>query len=389
MANSITLPVSLGEALDKLTILDIKLEKINDDRIKDVQVEYDILKEKLTNQLQECSYYYRILKEINLSIWEMQDDFRDKKGDITVLCMKIIEENDRRFRVKKKINDLVNSSLKEQKGYARTKAFITTHLGNGDHLTCNGLVRYYSTIYDNITVCCYQKYLHNLQEFFADDKSITFYPVENHTVIVQNILKSNLKPSEFKKITKDYNDVIITGYRKDAVYDDVPFCFYNWLNLDHNIFWNYFHIPTLQKAIDMYDTVKNYNYIFIHNSSSTGELFDIKKILKNFSTINEETLILNPCNNFYEVTHKYHDIAEKICNQTISTYKLIIENAKINIVCDSSFFCFMVNLELKYDDNFLYTPPNYKWDYVSIFEKYPFDNTKINRKKFKKLENKI
>ena len=94
--------------------------------------------------------------------------------------MKIIEENDRRFRVKKKINDFVNSSLKEQKGYARSKAIILTHLGNGDNITCNGLVRYYSTKYDNITVFCKKQNLHNLEEFYKDDKTISFYTVENN-----------------------------------------------------------------------------------------------------------------------------------------------------------------------------------------------------------------
>ena len=88
----------------------------------------------------------------------MQDDFRDKKGDITALCMKIIEENDRRFRVKKKINDLVNSSLKEQKGYARTKALILTHFGNGDHgkevLLTKLMIKQFPIIFDTKSFFC-------------------------------------------------------------------------------------------------------------------------------------------------------------------------------------------------------------------------------------------
>ena len=377
--NSVTLPVSLGEALDKLTILDIKLEKINDDRKNDVQVEYDILKEKLTSELQECSYYYRILKEINLIIWEMQDDFRDKKGNLTDLCMKIIEENDRRFRVKKKINDLVNSSLKEQKGYARTKALIITHLGNGDHLTCNGLVRYYSTKYDSVTVFCKKQNLHNLEEFYEDDKSISFHVVESDFIY---------RPRKVEKYAKNnnYTSVIVSGHIKDNTYDDLPFCFYQFLDLPHNVFWNYFHIPNLPEAIELYNSIKNYHYIFLHNSSSTGEKFKIEDI---FKQINENTLVVNPCKNIYPQDHKFYNVAQSLCNKSISSYKLIMENARINVVCDSSFFCFMINLELKYDDNFLYTLPNHKWDYKTIFEKYSFDNTKINRKKFKIFENKI
>lgn len=379
MNSSVNLPVSLGEALDKLTILDIKLEKINDERRNDVQIEYDILKEKLTSELEKCSYYYRILKEINLLIWDMQDDFRDKKGDLNTLCMKIIEENDRRFRVKKKINDLVNSSLKEQKGYARTKAIIVTHLGNGDHLTCNGLVRYYSTKYDSVTVFCRKKNLHNLEEFYADDKSINFYTVESNYIY---------RPVQFEKYAKsnNYDDLIVSGHIKDKTYDDLPFCFYRFVNLAYNVFWDYFHIPTLPKAQELYNSIKNYDYIFVHNQCSKGEVFKVEEI---FKEICENTLVINPCKNFYSKNHRFYSIAQTLCNESIASYKLIMENAKINVVCDSSFFCFMINLELKYDNNFLYKLSNGNWDYIKIFEKYSFDNTKINRKKFKLFENKI
>ena len=374
MNNSVTLPVSLGEALDKLTILDIKLQKISDDRRSDVQVEYDILKEKLKNELTECSYYYKILKEINLLIWDMQDDFRDKKGDLNALCMKIIEENDRRFRVKKKINDLVNSSLKEQKGYARTKAIIITHLGNGDHLTCNGLIRYYSTLYDSITVFCKKQNLHNLEEFYADDKSISFYVVESNF---------KYRPQQVQKYAdnNNYNTVILTGGRKDKKYIDLPFCFYGFVDVAYNVFWNYFHVPTLPKAEEIYNIVKDYDYIFVHNSSSSGEVFNISEALKKFSSIDENTVVLNPCKNFYSEDHKFYNLAQSVCNRSISSYKLVMENSKINLVCDSSFFCFMMNLELKYDNNFLYKHVN--WDYINVFEKYPFDPTKVNRKKFR------
>ena len=101
----IDLPVSLGEALDKLTILDIKREKIKDDRLKDVEYEYNLLYEKLKEHINTNNYYYSILKKINLNIWEMQDDFRYNNKNKNHLCLAIIEENDRRFRIKKKKNN--------------------------------------------------------------------------------------------------------------------------------------------------------------------------------------------------------------------------------------------------------------------------------------------
>ena len=112
--SDITLPVSLGEALDKLTILDIKLQKISDERKADVKKEYDLLMTSLKPYVTAYSYHYRILRAINLLIWDIQDLFHGK--DTTPeqgaeLCHNILLENDRRFRVKAKINALANSAL--------------------------------------------------------------------------------------------------------------------------------------------------------------------------------------------------------------------------------------------------------------------------------------
>lgn len=117
--NVVYLPVSYGEALDKLTILEIKLEKIKDDRRLDVEKEYFQLHDVLKDLIIKTQEYYDKLKEVNLSIWIKQDIFRDSH-DINLkqkLCIEIIDENDDRFRIKNKINNILGSSLKEQKGY--------------------------------------------------------------------------------------------------------------------------------------------------------------------------------------------------------------------------------------------------------------------------------
>ena len=71
------LPVSLGEAIDKITILDIKLDKIKDNRKNDVQKEYDLLFEKLKNFITEYKLLYITMKKVNLLIWDMMDVLRD------------------------------------------------------------------------------------------------------------------------------------------------------------------------------------------------------------------------------------------------------------------------------------------------------------------------
>ena len=63
--NILFLPVSLGDAIDKLTILDIKYDKIKDNRRNEVKIEFDMLYEKLKDLVEKYSMYYKIMKQIN------------------------------------------------------------------------------------------------------------------------------------------------------------------------------------------------------------------------------------------------------------------------------------------------------------------------------------
>ena len=89
--SKIVLEVSLGEALDKLTILDIKCDKIKDERKIDCQKEYDLLYSELKDYVKEFSYHYRILKKINLTIWNLQDNIH-KDTNLTATYGKVLTE---------------------------------------------------------------------------------------------------------------------------------------------------------------------------------------------------------------------------------------------------------------------------------------------------------
>ena len=123
----LSLPVSLGEGIDKLTILDIKCEKILDKRKIDVQKEYDILYEKLKIFIEEYNELYCTMKKVNLLIWDQMDILRDgniSDEDYTKLCRECIDSNDIRFRIKNKINLISNSEIKEQKSYKINRLFL-------------------------------------------------------------------------------------------------------------------------------------------------------------------------------------------------------------------------------------------------------------------------
>ena len=152
----IYLPVSLGEAIDKLTILDIKIDKIKDHRKIDVQTEYDLLYEKLKEFIIKYNDLYQSMKKVNLLIWDMMDILRDGDNvsgeEYLKICKECVEYNDIRFRVKNKINFLSNSSLKEQKSYKVTRLLININTENENSEDFIRPIKYYSFFYDEIII---------------------------------------------------------------------------------------------------------------------------------------------------------------------------------------------------------------------------------------------
>lgn len=152
---NIELPVSLGEAIDKLTILDIKCEKIKDNRKIDVQKEYDILHEKLKIFIEKFNELYCSMKKVNLIIWDQMDILRDgstSDEEYMKLCRECIETNDIRFRIKNKINLISNSNLKEQKSYKLNRLIIELNCNEEYlHLFIEP-IKYLSYVYDEIII---------------------------------------------------------------------------------------------------------------------------------------------------------------------------------------------------------------------------------------------
>ena len=180
MSDILYLPVSIGEAMDKLSILEIKLELINDENRKnEVKKEYDLLYEKLHHVIINYSEFYRVLKHINKEIWFIMDLIRDKKNEnmeeYNYLCNESIILNDARFRAKNKINTISNSSLKEQKGYNVLRCLFDLKYNSIDLCKIIKLIKYYSYFYDEIIVINYtEKDISFLKNEFKYDNSIIF-----------------------------------------------------------------------------------------------------------------------------------------------------------------------------------------------------------------------
>ena len=207
---SVTIPVSVGEALDKLTILDIKCDKIQDERRADCALERDTLLKNLQTYVDRFPWHYKILKEVNLTIWNLQEGFHEKEvSEIKAgqICREILKENDRRFRVKAKLNNLVSSRFREQKGYAKKKAFFYGHLGLGDMFWMCGAVRYLATFYDEVVVVCKEKYVSNVEKMYNDDPTIKIYSIVDDYVLqpFQAAVKPNILATTGKNIVINGN----------------------------------------------------------------------------------------------------------------------------------------------------------------------------------------
>ena len=119
--------ISAGELLDKISILEIKLVKINDkESLLEINKEYNSLKEtqnsniKLTKNLENL---IKKLKEVNLKLWDIEDNKRicEKNKDFgkvfVDLSRNVYLNNDKRAKIKSEINKLLGSNIKEVKQY--------------------------------------------------------------------------------------------------------------------------------------------------------------------------------------------------------------------------------------------------------------------------------
>jgi hypothetical protein len=361
------LPVSYGEAIDKLTILDIKLDKIKDDRRIDVKKEYDAIYSFIEPLLNTTvKFYYSILKEINLTIWDMQDTIRSINTETSTnkekICLDILNENDRRFRVKSKINSFLNSSLKEQKGYAKKRCLLMGHLGLGDSINLNGMVRYYSTVYDETTVICSEKQLKSLSTMYSDDPTIKLYPVK--------VIGSNLPQFDLPDELKNNIDIYKVGYYKNNNFNDcniLPFNFYDDVNINRKYFWSYFHIPHSTNSSNLYKEIFymcGNNYILIHTNCTEGQLFSAQDIERKFKISPNETVFLNTEYNIYTKEHPYYKIAEMVVQKSFIDYIDICKHAKKIIVTDSFLYCLALHIDIISDECYVISRDARDYNYI-------------------------
>lgn len=128
MSKTITVEISPGELIDKITILAIKLERMTDAaKLKNVRAEWETLvkaRDEAVPPSPELDRLTAALKKANEALWAIEDDIRDCERrkdfgpEFIELARAVYRNNDKRSRLKRQINELLGSRLIEEKSYA-------------------------------------------------------------------------------------------------------------------------------------------------------------------------------------------------------------------------------------------------------------------------------
>ena len=123
---NIFVPISVGELIDKITILEIKKKYMSGEKVNNVNNEFKSLKFILNNEKLEVDQnLYLKLKKINSSLWKIEDKIRIKESlqefdeDFIELARSVYKVNDERSLVKREINLKYNSGIVEEKSYKK------------------------------------------------------------------------------------------------------------------------------------------------------------------------------------------------------------------------------------------------------------------------------
>ena len=121
--------ISAGELLDKISILEIKLERIKDKNSQEEIIkEYNILKETQNSSIEftdKIKELFETIKETNLNLWEIEDKIRiceknkDYGKNFIELARGVYFTNDKRSKIKSEINKILGSNIKEMKQYVK------------------------------------------------------------------------------------------------------------------------------------------------------------------------------------------------------------------------------------------------------------------------------
>ncbi len=150
--------------------------------------------------------------------------------------------------------------------------YIYHHLGLGDHIICNGLVRHYCEIYKQVHVFCKEHNYENVSYMFRDNKNITILPIKDDNEVIKFIHENKL-----------YDDTIFVGFEKLNNYQNVRFDagFYKSVDLPFGYRFTKFYLERdLEKEMSILRELNpdGEPFIFVHNIDKNKVRTDLKII---------------------------------------------------------------------------------------------------------------
>lgn len=306
------------------------------------------------NNLKENNHYYCSTIEDIFKIINQKCEFDNKlyKLIINEPINKPIQLN----KSKKLINKQKDENIKET-------LLLYINYGLGDIINMSGAIRYYSNKY-KVTIIITQNNLDNVKILFNDITDISYMVFKKQLFYKENI-------DIYNDINKSYNLVLKTGYHIDQKVFNIPYDYYDTLNLDYSIMQEYFRRKSINN--ENFEKIKNIEYIFIHTNASD--------FLYNLN-LKTDKLIICPHKNYYKDTNnsEYYELADLFINLPFFEYTEIIENASELHLIDSSFYCYSLLLNTNVPLKKVYHRFSIKL--IEGWESDDIKNSKINQKSF-------
>jgi hypothetical protein len=188
----LTIPLSHGELLDRLSILDIKRKEIKqEDRLQEVEKELHTYRGFL-NVKHTFQLYYKLISFVNKRIWDLTNTMKEMEighSDYATTSSLIFDYNQQRFRLKNIVNTIADSSIKEQKSYAIKTGFVSAFM---ESTTIMRDIIYCLLHYDTVEVYCHSlisdSFKHRIQvifptiRFVTEEHSSTLYKEDDQEV---------------------------------------------------------------------------------------------------------------------------------------------------------------------------------------------------------------
>jgi hypothetical protein len=257
-------------------------------------------------------------------------------------------------------------------------AYLVSHNGLGDNLIMISAVHFLSQFYNNVYFLCKKRYYPNVSLFFKNTPAIICVVYdENYQINVANDEMNAIQNIIQKIYHNDNTDVFVCGdfhkkymqskinnklfldYEIPDKNDTIDYntitsrnygfieTFYKDARLNLTVYYDFFHLPSLQESIDLYETVKKYKLVFLQLKSSCGTCLNITNLLNTYMHDDSTLLVCNDVNLYDEnspsdIIRKKHQLCQPFVLNKIVYYVDVIKNSDEIYAIDSCFIAILL-----------------------------------------------